>query len=322
MFLKQLTNKINYNTKIENKILSQTVYNKLFVRSNFLRNQDLKIIDNNSNFYLFKSAKNTLNFLNGNSCFLNIFLLKHKLNTHFNFEYLITFNLLKNSFSEEKFLFFKRLKKKKSIFFLLLYPVKGGYICFSLGVKAFLPLSHLKTILLKKVKKNKIRNLFNELFFNRFNFLCVNKKFNFIKNNLLFKLSGQLSKKFILSFLKRDKLFRKRTFNNIKSKKKSTILRYSNFIFLKKNKKKISNKNKIYSVSRGIKFLFNISKITKLKKIFKIIFFLRIKNLKKSKFEFLLKVKKVLFLISTSKFNNILKNILKHYVIALVKNYL
>jgi hypothetical protein len=138
----------------------------------------------------------------------------------------------------------------------------------------------------------------------------------------LFKLSGQLSKKFILSFLKRDKLFRKRTFNNIKSKKKSTILRYSNFIFLKKNKKKISNKNNIYSVSKGIKFLFNISKITKLKKIFKIIFFLRIKNLKKSKFEFLLKIKKVLFLISTSKFNNILKNILKHYVIALVKNYL
>ena len=220
MFLKQLTNKINYNTKIENKILSQTVYNKLFVRSNFLRNQDLKIIDNNSNFYLFKSAKNTLNFLYGNSCFLNIFLLKHKLNTHFNFEYLITFNLLKNSLAEEKFLFFKRLKKKKIIFFLLLYPVKGGYICFSLGVKAFLPLSHLKTILLKKVKKNKFRNLFNELFFNRLNFLCVNKKFNFIKNNLLFKLSGQLSKKFILSFLKRDKLFRKRTFNNIKSKKK------------------------------------------------------------------------------------------------------
>jgi hypothetical protein len=220
MFLKQLTNKINYNTKIENKILSQTVYNKLFVRSNFLRNQDLKIIDNNSNFYLFKSAKNTLNFLNGNSCFLNIFLLKHKLNTHFNFEYLITFSLLKNSLAEEKFLFFKRLKKKKSIFFLLLYPVKGGYICFSLGVKAFLPLSHLKTILLKKVKKNKFRNLFNELFFNRLNFLCVNKKFNFIKNNLLFKLSGQLSKKFILSFLKRDKLFKKRTFNNTKSKKK------------------------------------------------------------------------------------------------------
>ena len=85
MFLKQLTNKINYNTKLENKILSQTVYNKLFVRSNFLRNQDLKIIDNNSKFYLFKSAKNTLNFLNGNSCFLNVFLLKHKLNTHFNF---------------------------------------------------------------------------------------------------------------------------------------------------------------------------------------------------------------------------------------------
>ena len=90
----------------------------------------------------------------------------------------------------------------------------------------------------------------------------------------------------------------------------------------KYSKKKISNKNKIYSVSRGIKFLFNISKITKLKKIFKIIFFLRIKNLKKSKFEFLLKIKKVLFLISTSKCNNILKNILKHYVIALVKNYL
>jgi len=74
MFLKQLTNKINYNTKLENKILSQTVYNKLFVRSNFLRNQDLKIVDNNSNFYLFKSVKNILNFLYFNLFFLNFFL--------------------------------------------------------------------------------------------------------------------------------------------------------------------------------------------------------------------------------------------------------
>ena len=67
MFLKQLTNNIDYNTKLENKLLSQTIYNKLFVRSNLLSNKDLKVIDNNTNFYLIKTVKNTLTFLNGKS---------------------------------------------------------------------------------------------------------------------------------------------------------------------------------------------------------------------------------------------------------------
>ncbi len=320
MFLKQLTNNIDYNTKLENKLLSQTVYNKLFVRSNLLSNKNLKVIDNNTNFYLIKTVKNTLTFLNGNSCLFKILLLKHKLDSHFNFEYLVNFNFFKNSISEEKNLFFKFFKNKKVIFFLLLYPVKGGYICFSLGIKAFLPLSHLRTILINKFKIKKDFFFSQELLLNKINFLCVNKKFNFFKSNLLFKLSGQLSKKFILSFLKHDNLFKQRKFNSFKSKKKSISLRYSNFIFLKKTQKNFLTKNKTNLI--GIKPFSKNSKLNKLKKIFKVITLFYFKYLKKNKYLFFLKFNKILNIIAVSKFNSVFKNILKIYIINLLKKNL
>lgn len=321
MFLRQSTKSINYTIKLENKLLSQIVYNKLFIRSNFLRNKDLKMVDNNTNFYLLKTIKKTSNLLNGNSCLMGVFLLKHKLNNHFNFEYLINFTFLKNSLAEEKNLFFYISKKKTPISLLILYPVKGGCICFSLGIKAFLPSSHLKTFLVKNCKKKK-RKLFSRvLFFKNVNFLCVNKKFNFFKSSLLFKISGQLSKKFILSYLKRDKLFKKRIFNSIKLKKKNTALRYSNFIFLKKKKKSFTKNKKINSTSRSIKLLFNFSNSSKLKFLLKMYFFLRVKNSNKNKAAFSLKINKILSFIALSKFSNIFKNILKFYVISLFKSY-
>lgn len=317
MFLKQLTN-IDYNTKLENKLLSQTVYGKLFVRSNLLLNKNLKVVDDNTNFYLIKTVKKTLTFLNGNSCLLKILLLKHKLDAHFNFEYLVNFNFLKNSISDEKSLFFKFLKSKKLISFLLLYPVKGGYICFSLGIKAFLPLGNLRTILTSKFKKKSF--ISHELLLSRINFLCVNKKFNFFKSNLLFKLSGLLKKKFILSFLKHDNLFKQRKFNFSKLKKKSISLRYSNFIFLKKFKKKNLIKNKANSIT--IKPFSRNSKIDKLKKTFKVIILFYFKYFKINKLFFFSKFNKILNMIVISNFNGVFKNILKIYIINLLKKNL
>ena len=296
MFLKQLTN-IDYNTKLENKLLSQTVYGKLFVRSNLLLNKDLKVVDDNTNFYLIKTVKKTLTFLNGNSCLLKILLLKHKLDAHFNFEYLVNFNFLKNSISDEKSLFFKFLKSKKLISFLLLYPVKGGYICFSLGIKAFLPLGNLRTILTSKFKKKSF--ISHELLLSRINFLCVNKKFNFFKQ---------------------DNLFKQRKINFYKLKKKSISLRYSNFIFLKKFKKKNLIKNKANSIT--IKPFSRNSKIDKLKKTFKVIILFYFKYFKINKLFFFSKFNKILNMIVISNFNGVFKNILKIYIINLLKKNL
>lgn len=320
MFLKQLNKDKNYIIKLENKLLSQTVYNKLFIRSNFLLNKNLKVVDNNTKFYIFKTHKNTLQFANGNASLLHVFLLKHKLNTYFNFEYLINFNFVKSTSSEEKSLFFLYIKNRTPIFFLILYPVKGGYICFSLGIRAFLPLSHMKNILKKRFDSKGSKLQYSGLFFNKINFLCIHKKFNFIKNNLIFKLLGQLSKKFTLSFLKRDNLFKKRKLNTstYKLKKRNITLRYSNFIFLKDSQKTLSKKKK--TTLTHIRHAFRGLKINKLKKLLKLLFYLRFKKKKKVVcfwvFSFLLKY------ITFSRFNGVLKSLLKTYIVNLFKKSL
>ena len=268
--------KINSNCSFKNKIVNQNLYSKFFVRTTFKKNKFL-VIDNGTNtfniplnlrnkFLLKKKTRVGYSFSTKTSFY------KHKLDFDnlFNFED-ISKNVYNIKYSVSNAIkFLKDLKEKKTLktpkknFLILLNPKKGGFICYSQGVFAFLPKKHIIKNLLNlitEINKGNFGFSFNQAFqnykktsiwpkkvylLNAILNLRKNKKnfsyripfiFNLIRPYCFhFKLKKRVKKKNL-----KKNFLNKRKINKLSERKKK-IYFYLSFIFLtyKKKLKKVS----------------------------------------------------------------------------------
>jgi len=127
----------------EKKILSQHIYGKHYIRHSFL--PTVAQIDNSVTFSNLVFAKPV--FL-GFSVYEKSFIFKHKFNKHFTLTSFLNKSNLTNlptCLSLYKILNILQLNSSSQIVkqMFLVSPIKGGYIVYSIGLKGFLPFSHI-----------------------------------------------------------------------------------------------------------------------------------------------------------------------------------
>lgn len=203
MFLKKLYQRTSsvVQQMTEKKLLSESVYNKFIVRSSLFKAQNVKVLDNGSNFFhiscylkkkpFFKKGPIVKkNLINGRSVYGKKCFYANQLNKHLRFSFFS---------SNENFLpvnLLQNILKKNAIGFstvLFLKPLKGGYRIYKEGIVGFIPKRHVlklkKTTLLNKIlvskqvglvscKLGKSKKRFKTLKVN------VNKKKPFVLKNL------------------------------------------------------------------------------------------------------------------------------------------
>lgn len=218
-------------TTLDRKLFNDSYYNKSFIRSSFLSNKHLNVIDNYSDFFSIKDNNTEyVNHINkdnilGNSInshltqFCSVFnnFFKFKLQS-FSFSGLDV-NLIRKFNDNLNLLFIENRYKKM----LILNPVKGGFFCYSLGFFGFLPKSHARVFFfffMKKWARNKLLNISDKLFVIR---LCIHK--NFLEKTFIFRFPFILGK-FIAYFQKIKKNFSKR------KRKNRIFYNDMNFVFL------------------------------------------------------------------------------------------
>ena len=240
---------------LEQKIIN-SVFSKHYVRADILGNTSTQLLDNNNTFINFTTQElkkkslhsSTKNIHIGRSVALDSFIFKNKLNNTIQLDFFLENRQI---FIENKLLdltfwlnSLQKYKVKKRAGCSLLKPVKGGFFCYSGGVKGFLP------------RKQTLRAFFR-IFFHFFknagskklsnlNFL-INQKHSFYDNGL-FKLPILLGK---INLATRTKY---KNFSYIFHKKrtgtKTKPLNYLNFVFLtylKKQKfKKLDSTTKTF----------------------------------------------------------------------------
>ena len=216
----------------------KSLFSKHYVRADILGNTSTQLLDNNNTFINFTTQElnkkslhlGTKNINIGRSVALDSFIFKNKRNNTVQLD-----SFLENrQFSIENKLLdltfwlnsLQKYKVKKRAGCSLLKPVKGGFFCYSGGVKGFLP------------RKQTLRAFFR-IFFHFFknagskklsnlNFL-INQKHSFYENGL-FKLPILLGK---INLATRTKY---KNFSYIFHKKrtgmKNKSLNYLNFVFL------------------------------------------------------------------------------------------
>lgn len=241
---------------LEQKTIN-SVFSKHYVRGDILGNSSTQFLDDNKTFTNFTNQElkkkslhlETANANIGRAFALDSFIFKNKRN---NTVQLNSFLENRQTFIENKLLnltfwlhSLHKCKLKKRVGCSLLKPVKGGFFCYSGGIKGFLP------------RKQTLRAFFR-IFFHFFNNAGSKKlsNLNFLINqnhsfydNGLFKLPILLGK---INVATRTKY---KNFSYIFHKKrggvKSKSLNYLNFVFLtylKKQKfKKIDSTKKIFT---------------------------------------------------------------------------
>lgn len=222
---------------LEQKTIN-SLFSKHYVRADILGNTSTQLLDNNNTFINFTTQElnkkslhlDTKNINIGRSVALDSFIFKNKRN---NTVQLDSFLENRQISIENKLLdltfwlnSLQKYKVKKRAGCSLLKPVKGGFFCYSGGVKGFLP------------RKQTLRAFFR-IFFHFFknagskklsnlNFL-INQKHSFYENGL-FKLPILLGK---INLATRTKY---KNFSYIFHKKrtgmKNKSLNYLNFVFL------------------------------------------------------------------------------------------
>jgi hypothetical protein len=222
---------------LEQKTIN-SLFSKHYVRADILGNTSTQLLDNNNTFINFTTQElkkkslhlDTKNINIGRSVALDSFIFKNKRN---NTVQLDSFLENRRISIENKLLdltfwlnSLQKYKIKKRAGCSLLKPVKGGFFCYSGGVKGFLP------------RKQTLRAFFR-IFFHFFknagskklsnlNFL-INQKHSFYENGL-FKLPILLGK---INLATRTKY---KNFSYIFHKKrtgmKNKSLNYLNFVFL------------------------------------------------------------------------------------------
>jgi hypothetical protein len=221
---------------IENKILTQKVYGKLFLRSTLFKDKNLHLLENNSNFTVFSNVELKRlslcslegQFPVGQSCFLNNTLFKNQKRTSLKFQsFSANFLPVNPKFTDDLYASIDSLTRPntnggKSL--LILNPVKGGFVCYSSGILGFLPKSHglkaLGSIYFSFLKDNNLSTLIPNL-----NFLFNSS--HFIKKYFLIRLP--------LSYIKLNSYpqSRKNNFSAASKKKKRIFNPNLNFVFLR-----------------------------------------------------------------------------------------
>jgi hypothetical protein len=151
---------MKYTAAIIKKAFCEAYYAKSFIRNNALKEKTL-LIDSYNKCYNFnnqkipvayKAEENNIGF----SLNFKEYLFKHKVNSGINFIYLKEFyNEKTNLFCLNKLIFILSFLQKQYLSsklikkILFLKPVKGGYICYFLGVSGFMPKTHFFKLLKK-----------------------------------------------------------------------------------------------------------------------------------------------------------------------------
>jgi len=222
---------------LEQKTINN-LFRKHYVRGDILGSSSTQLLDNNDTFINFTAEElkkkslylETQNTIVGRSFALDSFVFKNKRNNTVQLDSFLENRQTSIQNKLEGLTFWlnslQKYKIKKRASCSLLKPVKGGFFCYSGGVKGFLP------------RKQTLRAFFR-IFFNFFNnagskklsnlnFL-VNKNHTFYKNGL-FKLPILLGKINVATRTKH------KNFSYIFHKKrtgvKSKSLNYLNFVFL------------------------------------------------------------------------------------------
>ena len=281
--IKQQTSISSTSSLLEQKIMN-SFFTKHYVRANVLGNSSTKLLDNNKSFVNFTLEEMNKKYLDlktsteslGKSIALDSFTFKNKRNN----------TVQINSFLEHKQFQHKneidnltlwldslqKYKSKKRASCVILKSVKGGFFCYSGGIKGFLPRRQTLRAFFRTFfhffehnDKKKLSNL---------NFL-TNKKHSFYANGAS-KLPILLGKTNLATRAKYKNfsyVFHKKRLGVIKSKP----MNFLNFVFLtylKKSKLKSgdsSSKNSVQTLPLSEKFSKSITKkttINSLKKIY------------------------------------------------------
>lgn len=185
-FIKEL----QINNIVKKKALNNLLFKKSIIRSSLVKKPNIYLVDNYTKISLFNTnivqkgffETNKLNDLSGLSINTREIKYVHNLNSFLKFKMdTIFFNKIKTGFLNSIYTFIDSLvafrvaktkkikkllskkKKSKAVNLLLLKPIKGGFLAYSLGFKGFFPLKHIKIYLstLFKSFKKYFSRLFN-----------------------------------------------------------------------------------------------------------------------------------------------------------------
>ena len=216
-------------------MLNNYYYNKSYIRSILLNHKRLRVLDNNFSFLSIDNSKLPKILLSenkvGNSLNTKGFVFKSTLNNDLKFS-LEDFNFIGrehrflNDFSNVLNNIYTKENKFKTL--IILYPIKGGFYCYSQGIFGFLPRSHATFFFNELVyyifkKYNKLSNF---IFFEFFK----NKKF--IENNFIFRFSD-----FLVGNVSVYPGYKKNNFSTFNFKKSKVFDNNLNIVFLSKKKK-------------------------------------------------------------------------------------
>ncbi len=242
---------------VEQKVVN-SVFSKHYIRANILGNSSIQLLDNNESFTNYTKKEIDKNFFNlenqnvhlGKSIALDSFVFKHKKNNTVQINSFLQHchNEVKNEMFNLDFWLnsMNKYKTKKRANCTVLNSVKGGFFCYSGGVKGFLPRRQMLRAFFKtffhffeNAGPKKLSNL---------NFL-INKKHSFHKNGILRLpiLFGKTN----FATRSRNKNF-SYTFHKKRDAAKYKPMNFLNFVFLtylqKIKDKKFDLKNKNLNV--------------------------------------------------------------------------
>lgn len=132
--------------ELKQKLLNKVYFNKGLIRNSFINTKKIKLIDNQNSFDLLNSSSLKKKIISGYSLAFQKETYSHltkpslsfqKNSSYFNTE-------LKNNFFDNSLIFFEKSTSQSEKFkdFLIIKPIKGGFLCFFMGFIGFLPFSH------------------------------------------------------------------------------------------------------------------------------------------------------------------------------------
>lgn len=219
------------------KVLAQSIYEKYFIRKQFLEKSSKNINYNIYNIDTFKNITNVFlkkKYITGSFLILNKFYFKHKLNKDLQFKSFLSCSLkLKTSLLNDLYLSILCFKRNSLIDFrsiVILKPIKGGFKVYSAGVIGFFSKTQFwflfkhTLIDLKSIKLNfnsYIKQIKCCISFFRVPLGLVSCSFipkNVKKKNTIF---NRLTLNFIFSFNNKKTVIKnKKAYDNISIKKK------------------------------------------------------------------------------------------------------
>lgn len=139
---------------IDKKFCSENIYGKFLVRSNILINKNMLFIDNGKSFFHVKQKtfENLLNFSGPDSLVGRSFRVKNNVyvnqqNKLVKFNYFSLYDVKKVSPIAKLRSLFYQLRNKKIIPLVFLKSIKGGFLCYFLGVVCFVRKDHVHKFL-------------------------------------------------------------------------------------------------------------------------------------------------------------------------------